>query len=445
MKIPQILTILAIATGCGKAEQPKSITPDINAAEARCSALEDGTPCKTAIGQLQTDVDVLTGQAHDRYADTEAMAAMGAKAPINPLHHDRYTNTEAIAAMGVHTIDTTLAEADVDAFVADNGYLSVESDPTVNNLAKAPLTCANNEIPKWDSGLGEWDCVPDEAGAFMISGTDAYYTDGNVGIGTSTPAGMLHTENIQYDVGTGACPAGYTEGNYDAEADAADCKAIGLVAKANGNVGIGTTNPGQRLEIRGGDLAVSRPDLSNQPSLHITPGQSGGTGAAINVWGNNGTLNDLYLQTFPNGGVGIGTTTPSASCKLDVVGNVCSSGTALTSTREAKRDISVLKAADYRHILDKVASTDVVRFRFKADADDRRSRIGVIAEDAPKDIITPDGKHISMGEYNGFLLAAIKGQQQQISMQQGLLDALRAQNEALIRRMDLLDPRSDNP
>jgi hypothetical protein len=35
---------------------------------------------------------------HARYADAEAVAAMGAKGDGNPLHHDKYTDAEAVAA-----------------------------------------------------------------------------------------------------------------------------------------------------------------------------------------------------------------------------------------------------------------------------------------------------------------------------------------------------------
>ena len=41
-----------------------------------------------------------TAAHHARFADAEAVAAMGAKGPANPLNHDRYTAAEAVAAMG---------------------------------------------------------------------------------------------------------------------------------------------------------------------------------------------------------------------------------------------------------------------------------------------------------------------------------------------------------
>jgi len=36
---------------------------------------------------------------HIRYSSAEAIAAMGGKAPTNPLHHDRYSNAESVAAV----------------------------------------------------------------------------------------------------------------------------------------------------------------------------------------------------------------------------------------------------------------------------------------------------------------------------------------------------------
>jgi hypothetical protein len=45
---------------------------------------------------------VTPSQHHIRYADSEAVSAMGTKDDGNPLHHDRYTDAEAIAAVGPH-------------------------------------------------------------------------------------------------------------------------------------------------------------------------------------------------------------------------------------------------------------------------------------------------------------------------------------------------------
>jgi len=54
---------------------------------------------------LATDNDIsvhaaVAGAHHTRYADSEAVAAMGDKADGNPLNHNRYTDSDAVSAMG---------------------------------------------------------------------------------------------------------------------------------------------------------------------------------------------------------------------------------------------------------------------------------------------------------------------------------------------------------
>jgi len=68
---------------------------------------------------------------HDRYTDAEARAAVGPHTPA-------YTDDMARAAVGDHTVDTTLSDAEVDAFVT-NGKLDLAAGTTVGGAAVVAL------------------------------------------------------------------------------------------------------------------------------------------------------------------------------------------------------------------------------------------------------------------------------------------------------------------
>ena len=86
----------------------------------------------------------------------------------------------------------TVDEARVDSFVANNGYLVTEFDPTVNALGRAALSCTDGDVAKWRAG--GWQCEADAmmARVFQESNGVAFYERGNVGIGTDEPRAALH-------------------------------------------------------------------------------------------------------------------------------------------------------------------------------------------------------------------------------------------------------------
>ncbi len=96
----------------------------------------------------------------------------------------------------------------------------------------------------------------------------------------------------------------------------------------NGNVGIGITNPGFKLEVNGTFQADNvRSGAFDLPTANGPAGQFlsyNGTWAAPapgndHDWGVNG--NDVYTGTggiYPSGNVGIGTTTPGGTARLEI-------------------------------------------------------------------------------------------------------------------------------
>ncbi|NCC23218.1 MAG: hypothetical protein EOM26_12295, partial [Alphaproteobacteria bacterium] len=88
-----------------------------------------------------------------------------------------------------------------------------------------------------------------------------------IGIGTAAPTGRLHTEDTIID---GApCGVGYTTGDYDADTNADDCRAIGLVALTNGAVAIGTAAPdaSAALQIDSADRGLLIPRMADPTAI----------------------------------------------------------------------------------------------------------------------------------------------------------------------------------
>lgn len=103
--------------------------------------------------------------------------------------------------------------------------------------------------------------------------------------------------------------------------------------------------------------------------------------------------------------------------QVNVVGNVTVTGTVYaTSSRTAKTNISTLSQKDYQGILQKLEKVDVVRYYLKNQTDSHLAKrhIGIIAEDAPEEIISKDKKAVDINDYLGFLLAAVKAQNEEI-------------------------------
>jgi hypothetical protein len=93
------------------------------------------------------------------------------------------------------------------------------------------------------------------------------------------------------------------------------------------------------------------------------------------------------------------------------------------SSKEYKRDIHELTSEEYQEALEKVVSVPVVKFHYKGE--DKKEKIGVIAEDAPKEILAEgDNKAISLNEYISLLHAALKAQQERIEALEVKLERL---------------------
>ncbi len=98
---------------------------------------------------------------------------------------------------------------------------------------------------------------------------------------------------------------------------------------------------------------------------------------------------------------------------------------AFPSSRAFKKDIVPLTAAEMSGYLTQAAKTDVAYYHYIGDPPDRALRIGLIAEDAPKEF--SDGKSIHLFQAAAYLTASMK--------------ALKMENDALRARIEVLEAK----
>lgn len=293
----------------------------------------------------------------------------------------------------------------------------------------------------------------------LYAGSGDLIVNGNLGVGTTSPSYKLQVDTgaqgylgIEYDTnGYGGLaftengiPSGYIQLNDTDAIDKLEFLVGGgsgadrkMVIQDDGNVGIGTTSPGAKLHVAGGDVK-----LDNNQGLFFGPATNNG------ITGND-TDDTLTLRTanadritIKGSQVAIGTSDPKSyklyvKGSLNVEGQIHQYESVFTSDRKFKNNIKPVTYA-----LSKVTRMEGVSYNWKTDEYKDRGfsegrHYGVIAQEIEKvlpEIVREDhngDKAVAYTELIPILIEAVKEQQKMIEDQKVKIAALEFEQQAM--------------
>ncbi len=338
----------------------------------------------------------------------------------------RETHTTTTNANGLVTIEIgggSVLEGDFSAidWSSDAYYVKTETDPTGGTTYTITGTSQLLSVP--------YSFYSDIAGQLSIgdtwlkNGSNIYYNDGKVGIGTDDPSQTLHIDGTVPFLGTGIV----SDGN--------DRTTL-LLTGGFPNLIIGSTgndNHGATLGFWNYDNVETTTHQWN-----LGGGQNGyfSIGYATNSTnphcGINGYTGDCTnaltaISITPQGNVGIGEVDPIAKLTVNsgtTIGTYSDQGWSHTSDARLKKDIESLS-----DVLSDVLKLQGRRFRFIND-NSSTQQIGFIAQDVEKvfpEFVVTDSrgyKSLTYGQVSAVLVEAIKEQQELIESLQSQIDEL---------------------
>ncbi len=313
------------------------------------------------------------------------------------------------------------------------GYIA--DGTTANSTSTNSVYLGANTKASFSGAINEIVIGYDAVGAgsnSVVLGNDSItrtILKGNVGIGTTTPSAKLHlihpsrgeikllsTSGVGHDFGynggidsffwfthTGTS-TGHTLFRWDDGISSLDLLYIGN----NGNIGIGTMTPSQRLTVVG--------------NIGIQAGANAFIGTLDNYALSLRTNNTDRIFITNAGNVGIGTTAPAQ--RLDVAGNIRTTGCVVYNGGTLGTCVSDIRLKDnitdlsFNNALVKVLSLQPKQFTLKNDPSQKIS--GLIAQDVEQiahELVVTDEKgykQIKYGDIQWLLIEAIKEQQKEI-------------------------------
>lgn len=194
-----------------------------------------------------------------------------------------------------------------------------------------------------------------------------------------------------------------------------------LYLDSQGDVGIGTATPAVNLHIRDTSSPYFRLERSSGALVEMYAGGSYSYFGTRDDYGLHLMTNSYFRMTVGNtGNIGIGVTSPSYL--LDMNGGAYCNGTTWVnaSSREYKENIASLSA---KEALDTLKELKPVTFNYKTQKDE--AYVGFIAEDVPELVATKDRKGLSTMDVVAVLTRVVQQQQKKLEEQDKLIRELR--------------------
>jgi hypothetical protein len=227
-------------------------------------------------------------------------------------------------------------------------------------------------------------------------------TDGDIGLGTSTPSAKLHVVGDGRFT-TGGLFEGNTKVSLGTSGATASADADELVIEDDDNAGISILTPsnktgnlffGDTINNAAGGLTYLRGFIPGFDNLKFIVG-----GANSLILSDNGSISSETGASLSSGGAWID-----------------------ASSRELKTDISELSA---EKAMETLKSLKPVEFVYKAEKKERK--VGFIAEDVPELVATNDRKGLSSIDFVGVLTRVVQKQQEELENQNALILDLKSQ------------------
>ncbi|HZT35343.1 MAG TPA: hypothetical protein VFA15_05460, partial [Nitrososphaera sp.] len=106
-------------------------------------------------------------------------------------------------------------------------------------------------------------------------------------------------------------------------------------------------------------------------------------------------------------GIGMAATT-TPQYKMQVNGDIAATAFVNISTRDAKKDISYVDDATKGGMLEKLRTIGVATYRYNTESEDMPLRMGLIAEEAPTEVLADTGKGVDIYKLSTFVLAGVQ-------------------------------------